>query len=313
MGFAVLLACAVGAQYGVWITGLCLGLLVALLGALKGIQYSLGHVGVRRLAHECEQYRISRLISGLKAHEKPGTAFTFVVLGDTRGARDVPLEIHEQVKKESPVFIVNTGDLVRFGTAREYVARYLPILEIMEPIPVLSVPGNHDRGPRNDFAGYRAVCGGERFSFDYGPCRFIGVNNGKRPRMEADDIEFLRQELSKSPVQFKFVFIHIPPRYFEDGVITTAKRRGFRKFQQEFRALMTDQCVTEVFMGHIHGYATQEIDGVRYTLSAGAGAPLCKQLPAEARVHHYIAIRVDCGQFEREVIRSIDGQWRRGI
>ena len=128
-----------------------------------------------------------------------------------------------------------------------------------------------------------------------------------------DDIDFLRRELAKSPIRHKFVFIHIPPRYFEDGVITTAKRRGFRKLEKEFRALMTEQGVTEVFMGHIHGYATQEIDGVRYTLTAGAGAPLCKQLPAESRVHHYVAIRVDGERFEREVVRRIDGQWRRGI
>jgi Icc-related predicted phosphoesterase len=311
LGAAILLALWGGMQYGFWLTVFCIVLLVALLGALKGIRYSLAHLGVRQLTKNCARRHLPRRIEALKASEKPGAPFTFVVLGDNRNAVKIPRMIHQKVKAEEPGFLFNTGDLVRFGTAREFVSRYLPLLEIMDPIPVFSIPGNHDRGARSDFAAFRAVHGEERFSFDYGPCRFVGVNNAKRARLTVDDLEFLEAELGKSPQAYKFVFIHIPPRYFEDGLVIVEKRRGFKKLQQEFHALMARRQVTEVFMGHIHGYASREIDGVRYTLTAGAGAPLGRQLPVEARVYNYVVLYVDAEGLKREVVRCVNGEWVR--
>jgi hypothetical protein len=129
--------------------------------------------------------------------------------------------------------------------------------------------------------------------------------------MQADDIAYLRRELSKSPIGHKFVFIHIPPTYFEDGVVTVSKRRGFVKFGNEFETLMAEQRVDEVFMGHIHGYATKMIGSVRYTLTAGAGAPLSKRLPLESQVHNYVVCHVDAGGYRREVVRRINGEWVR--
>lgn len=312
-GVVLLLAILAGTRYGYGLTAFIVFGVVVLLGILSGARYALAHIGVGPLAETARHFHLSALVERVKASEQAGQPFSFVVLGDNRGNVKVPPVLFDTVKKESPVFVVNTGDLVRFGTAREYARRYLPWLDQVDPIPVLSVPGNHDRGARNDFAAYRAVYEEEQFSFDYGPCRFVGINNARRARMQAGDLEFLRRELSKSPIAHKFVFIHIPPRYFEDDVVTVKKRRGFRKFEEEFRSLMAEQQVTEVFMGHIHGYATKVIDGVRYTLTAGAGAPFSKQLPLEARVHHYVVIRVTREGLQREVVRCIDGRWIRGV
>lgn len=306
---ALLLAMLAGYQYGFAVTLFCVVLLVTLLGALSGLRYALAHAGLRRLEAFGGKYHISKRIAALES----GKPCRFVVLGDNRNALEVPLAIHKQVKTEDPAFMFNTGDLVRFGTARELLKRYVPLLEIMDPIPIFSVPGNHDRGAREDFAAYRALLGEEQFSFDYGDCRFVGENNSKRKRMTKDDLVYLHRELSKSPIQYKFVFIHIPPAFFEDGIVTVARRRGFKKRQDEFRALMTHHQVTEVFMAHIHGYATKEVDGVRYTLTAGAGAPLSKGLPQEAQVHHYVLIETGPQGLKREVVRWIGGEWIRGV
>ncbi len=309
---AILFAIMAGVFVNRWVAVAGLFLIAALMGSKRLFRYVRAHRGREQLAQECKGYNTAALIARLKAAEKPGEAFTFVVLGDNRATKKVPPVIHRLAREEHPAFLINTGDLVRFGTAGEYVDRYLPHLRTMDPVPVLSVPGNHDRGARNDFAGYRAVHGADRFSFDYGPCRFVGVNNGKRARMEADDLDYLRRELSKSPARHKFVFIHIPPTYFEDGVVTVSKRRGFVKCRDEFRALMTEQQVDEVFMGHIHGYATKLVDGVRHTLTAGAGAPLSKRLPLEAQVYNYVVCHVNAEGYRREVVRCIDGEWVRG-
>ncbi len=312
LGAALLLAVLAGIQYGYWVTVFFAALLTLTLGSMRGIRYALAHVGVRRLEDNCSQYHLPRLIKTLKSREDNGVPFTFVVLGDNRNTRKVPPVIYQKAREEQPAIVFNTGDLARFGTAREYATRYLPLLEIMNPVPVFSVPGNHDRGARNDFAAYRAVHKDDRFSFDYGPCRFIGVNNGKRKRMKGDDLLYLQHELGKSPIRYKFVFVHIPPRYFEEGVVTVEKRRGFKKLEDEFRALMAQEQVTEVFMGHIHGYATKFVDDVRYTLTAGAGAPLSNRLPPEMRVHNYVVVHVDEQKLTREVVRAVNGTWVRG-
>lgn len=306
---AVLLAALAGYQYGIELTLFCLGSLAVLLGALTGTRYALAHAGLSKLSAYQGKYHISKRIAALKSAD----SCRFVVLGDNRNTLHVPIAIHKQVKTENPAFMFNTGDLVRFGTAREFLKRYVPLLEIMDPVPVFSVPGNHDRGARNDFAAYRELLGEEQFSFDHAGCRFVGVNNSKRKRMTDKDIAFLDRELAKPAARYKFVFIHIPPTFFEDGVVTVAKRRGFKKRENEFRALMTRHQVTEVFMAHIHGYATKEVDGVRYTLTAGAGAPLCKGLPEDAQVHHYVLLEASPQGMTREVVRCIEGAWVRGL
>ncbi len=312
LALAIILLVLAGLLVNLRIALVGLSVIAVLMGGKRLFRYVSAHRGRKKLARECKRYNTAALVETLKAAEKPNEPFTFVVLGDNRATKTIPPVIHRLAREENPTFAFNTGDLVRFGKAWEYVDRYLPLLRIMEPVPVFSVPGNHDRGARNDFAGYLAVHGADRFSFDYGPCRFVGVNNGKRARMVADDIAYLRSELSKSPIRHKFVFIHIPPTYFEDGVVTVTKRRGFVKFRQEFRAFMTEQQVDEVFMGHIHGYATRIINGVRYTLTAGAVAPLSKRLPPDAQVHNYVVCHVNSEGYRREVVRHIGEKWVRG-
>lgn len=307
---AVGLAVWAGSQYGWWLTPASLVLLVALLAGLKWIRYVLAHSGIDKLRAVCEPRHMARQIEALHAKPAPDT-YKFVVLGDNRNAIRVPRIIYDLAKQEAPAFIFNTGDLVRFGRASEYMQRYVPLLDIADPVPVFSVPGNHDRGARHDFAGFNAVHGAEQFSFDYGSCRFVGVNNAKKNRLETDDIEFLRRELGRSSAEHRFVFIHIPPRFFEDGTVTVKKRRGFKKLQREFHELMVEQRVNEVFMGHIHGYATKMVDGVRYTLTAGAGAPLSRQLVQQGGTYNYVVIHVTPNGLRREVVRNVGDNWTR--
>ena len=307
----LLLAAWAGWQFGVWVAVFSIVAVVVLLTALRGVRYFLAHRGLEELAEVGAPYRMDRAIEKLKASEQTDAPFRFAVLGDNRNTTKIPPMMHRQIKSEDPLFMFNTGDIARFGSAAEYMKTYLPLMEIMEPAPIFGVPGNHDRGVREDFAAFIALHGDERFSFDYGPCRFVGVNNSKRSRISEDDLTYLEHELGKSPIQYKFVFIHIPPRFFEDGIIIGDKRRGFKKRQDEFQAVMKKHNVNEVFMAHIHGYATKEVDGVRYTLTAGAGAPLTKTLPEEGRANHYLLFNVDANNLKREIVFYKDDAWLR--
>ena len=108
-------------------------------------------------------------------------------------------------------------------------------------------------------------------------------------------------------MQYKFVFFHIPPAYFEEVAIGDEDPRGFTWKASAFRALLAKHKVNEVYMGHIHGYASAVIDGVRYTLSAGAGAPLSDRLPEEARIYHLLVVHVSPGGLSQELVHLVPG------
>ena len=264
------------------------------------------------LAPYAERYNYERLEAGLVGTQDNAESFTFVVLGDTRNNMYVAPDVFRHAAEERPVMIFHTGDLIRGGTVKEYLENHIPLLEIADPVPVFCIPGNHERGDRRDFAAFEALYGGTRFSFDYGPCRFVGFNASEKIRVTAGDLAFLEQELSKPGATYKFVFFHIPPKYFE-GKVATNDRRGFDWNADKLRELLSRHHVNEVFMAHIHGYATAVIDGVRYTLTAGGGAPFSKRLPEEARIFHYMTIHVTPqGLSEELVYRDRDtGDWRR--
>ncbi|MCP4643674.1 MAG: hypothetical protein GY851_24725, partial [bacterium] len=187
-------------------------------------------------------------------------------------------------------FIVCNGDIVRRGRMEEYLVHHLRLIDLLAPTPFITVPGNHEAGPFGDFAPYKAIYGTDRFSFDYGGCRIVGVNNGDSG-MSRGDLRYLRNELAKPGADHKFVVFHVPP-LFVQTTEDEEEGRGFRWNSGKLRVLMTEMNVDQVFMGHIHGFNTQVVDGVRYTITGGAGASLSSALPKEGQVHNYVVVHV---------------------
>jgi Icc-related predicted phosphoesterase len=257
-----------------------------------------------------EQYGNDVLLTKLESQDGDRTSFSFSVLGDSRSNVYIGKQVFAAAASDKPAMIFDTGDLIRHGTAEEYLEHHIPLLEAADPIPVFCIPGNHDRGPYRDFAAYHALYGGDRFSFDYGPCRFVGFNASETVRVSGSELRFLDRELSKPGVDYRFVFFHIPPKFFESQIVDDA-RRGFEWNGQELRELLTRHKVDEVFMGHIHGYASKVIDDVRYTLTAGGGAPFSERLPPEARIFHYVMIHVGPEGLKREVVYLSREEWVR--
>jgi len=311
MAAVLIVAVVVGFRYGVSVALAGLALFAALLGMLYVFRVATARQGIARLAALRDRYGYESLATALATQQPQPDAFTFVVMGDARNNKRVASQVLRQAMAERPALIFNTGDIVRHGTPREYLKNHVPLLGITGPTPMFCVPGNHERGARRDFAAFKALYGDDRFSFDFGPCRFVGLNNSKRERVDEGDLEFLERELAKSPIAHRFVFLHIPPAYFEEVIVNDERRRGFKKNADAFRALTTRHEVDEVFMAHIHGCATEVLDGVRYTLTAGAGAPLSKRLPLEGRAYNYVVVRVSPDGLQRELVRLVDGEWVR--
>lgn len=231
----------------------------------------------------------------------------FVVFGDSRNNRRVAAMILEEAAKYKPHLAFHTGDIVRHGTPKEFMRNHINLLPKLDGTPLFCVPGNHDRGPKRDFAAYNALYGADRFAFSHGTCRFVGFNNSTRERVSTDDLAFLRISL-EHPEPHKFVFFHIPPLFFEEQALGGSSHRGFTKNAEEMHKLFAEKGVTEVFMAHIHGYATMLRDNVRYTLTAGAGAPLRKDLD-EGSIHHFVVLDVDGEKVGRRIVRRSGDAW----
>lgn len=251
------------------------------------------------------------LIQRIQAQPAGPDGFTFAVLGDTRSNHDVAPLVVKAAAAENPAFILGTGDLVHHGTVGELISDHLPLVKSIAPIPFISVPGNHEEGPNRDFAAFRYLCGGsDHFSFDYGDCRFVGVNDGSKWGFTNGDLRYLEQELSKPGVKHRFVVFHIPPK--DLSVFADPKEgRGFRRNYGALKKILRKYGVEDVFMGHIHGFAAIVVDGVRYIVSAGGGAPLSGRLPEEGQAHCYVVVHVSSTGLRMEYIRLIGAQWLR--
>ncbi len=309
---AVILA-ILGWKLGWPAAGMVAVLLAAALAGLFAGQWFLAGVGMSRLRPLRAQYGLDVMAADLIRREGDADTFRFVVLGDTRNVVAVAEEIYERASDEQPAIIFHTGDIVRHGTAEELLRNHVALLGITDPAPMFCVPGNHERGVRRDFAAFRALYGDDRFSFDYGGCRFVGFNNCMRGRggVRNEDLVWLDGELGKPGARRKYVFMHIPPAYFEATFVSDKRRRGFTRNADAFRALMQEHGVDEVFMAHIHGYASTLIDGVRYTLTAGGGAPLSNRLAKDGHAHNYVVLRVTPTAVRRTVVRRRGEDWTR--
>ena len=248
------------------------------------------------------------LIRAVQERPVPEEGFRFVALGDTRSNINIARKVLTRVVEESPAFILSNGDIVRRGRVEEYIAHHLRLVEQVAPTPFIPAPGNHEEDPNGDFATFEALYNGQRFSFDYGNCRFVGINNGDRNGMSGSDLAFLERELSKDGAAHKFVVFHVPPRFLENAV-ESEEGRGFWWNAKKLRRLMTAMHVDHVFMGHVHGYASEVVDGVRYTITGGAGASLTDNLGNEGRVHNFVVVRVTPDGVRNEVVRLINGEW----
>ncbi|NIA13565.1 MAG: hypothetical protein GWP08_05745 [Nitrospiraceae bacterium] len=288
---------------------------VVVLGVL-GAAYA-GYVRFSRVALDLDRLRpyaetdsYEAMFAVLQAKAPDADGFSFVVLGDSRSDIGMARRVLGRAAEEKPAFILSTGDLVRRGTVEEYVSHHMPLVKGVAPIPVIPVPGNHEKGPNRDFSTFKAIYGDERFSFDFEDCRFVGINNAEQIGLSRADLRFLDEELRKPGATHKFVVMHVPPRYMKSSTQGN-EGRGFRWHARAFKNLMAAHGVAHVFLGHVHGFATQTIGNVQYTITGGGGAPLTEALDEEGNVHNFVVVHVGVQGVRAEVLRLKGDEWVR--
>lgn len=307
----IIVVAVLGKTYGFEYAVACVVAFFVLLGVLKIVKLITFTLDLRFLGALKPRYNWDAQISTLPHRDPPAQRWNFVILGDTRNNVSVSKRLYRKAKEQTPDMLFHTGDIVRSGTARELVYNHIRVIEKEQlPFPVFCVPGNHERGVFYNFAAYNALYGSDRFAFIHEHCNFIGFNNSGKKGIGEDELHFLETELAK-PSRFSFVFLHIPPAFFEAAFVLDSRRRGFKKNAGRFHDILVENKVTEVFMAHIHGYASEVIDGVRYTLTGGGGAPLSRRLSKVNRHFHLINMKLTPNGIERELFIYKDKEWAK--
>jgi hypothetical protein len=235
-----------------------------------------------------DRFNFGNEIKTLKSVEKSEGGFRFIAMGDNRSNEDVWFNMvkHIDLLQPKPDFIINSGDLVAGGYARQFAEYLLPPL-LATNIPFFVAIGNHDCGIKDSVIEYRYLFGDNslNYFFDHGKFRFIMFDNVSRMGLLGESLPWLEKVLAETPKDKSIlVFAHQPPSVIERW----AWHAWDKKSSTSFVALMSKYHVTHVFLGHIHGYSTATIDGVPYTISGGGGAELYDRFGVEGNVHHYV-------------------------
>lgn len=117
-----------------------------------------------------------------------------------------------------PDLVLATGDLVNYGTAKEYAALRRILASLQAPLFV--IPGNHDERRAllaafgdHDYLTRR----GERlaYAFDWGERRFIGLDSvvpgEDKGQLGNAQLHWLDAELAAHPERPTLIFLHHPP------------------------------------------------------------------------------------------------------
>lgn len=245
------------------------------------------------------------------------TAFRFVVFGDTRSGNSIHRAIVKQIVKNSPDFVIHTGDLVESGRSKSEWDRFFQIeAPLLRMAPFFPTLGNHeDYDPKrfdNHYLDIFHLPGNELwYAFDYGNARFICLKADGYPLGEyfpdEEQLAWLEEQLAANDTPWLFVYFHI-------GVFTS-REEGFLELglRERLVPLFERYGVDAVFMGHHHSYERVIVNGVTYIVTAGGGASLYNLDQPEpgsqvaARVHHFVVVDVNGDRLSGTAIDR-DGQ-----
>jgi len=231
-------------------------------------------------------------------------SFRYVVMGDSRSQWELWSSIIKHIDglDPKPDFVINSGDIVPTGYAKEYHDYYVRGL-LKTDIPYLVAIGNHDDSSDSMAREYRYLFGENalNYYFDYGRARYVFIDNVTDVQPYEETLKWLEKTLADTPEGYrKYVAAHKPP--------STIEKWAYHAWDDSsspvFTDLMTKYNVDEVYLGHIHAYSTAHYNGVDYTLSGGGGAGLHDRYGPLGNVHHYIICDVMAdGTVKQQVVR----------
>lgn len=216
---------------------------------------------------------------------------------------DVARALIADVAQVAPDAVLITGDLTDGGSAADYALLRDMLAPLRMPplaIPVLAIPGNHDRRDtmRTAFADLTPFAPGDHLNFAtrLGDVQIIGLDTTIPGRVEGmlcdARLTFLRENLGPGPA---FVMLHHPP--FLTGN-TAWDAISLQQGQAELAAILrAAKGPVQVLCGHVHhpmhmvwngaGAATGGSPAFQYRLGIdGTDDPPLSSEPYAYALHH---------------------------
>ena len=213
-----------------------------LVTACEKFEYSPNEVKLEEEELDLTRKNLDK-IAALNLEKK--SAFRFVVISDTQRFYDELDDVVEALNSRTDIdFLVLTGDITDFGTAKEY--RWINERMQKLGIPFLTVIGNHDC-VGNGKKIYKAMYGPYDYTMNIGRNRFVFMNTNSLEFSDpVPDLNVFRNAL-KDTANFDqaFVLSHIPPFDVDFD----------KSMEEEFTRISKESKVKVSIHGHQHGYA----------------------------------------------------------
>jgi predicted phosphodiesterase len=198
-----------------------------------------------------------------------------VVYGDSRSGHAVHENLVKGMATIEPAAIFHTGDLVSDGRVE---GNWITFNNIVSQLPsgtrIYPAMGNHEKEAQRYFDNFE-LPGNERwYSVDSIPgFNFVVLDTESNLAAGSTQFQWLESELSASvsATGYTIVTFHYP-------LFSTGKHRSAGKGLADHLVPLFEQYgVDAVFNGHDHNYERFTVNGIRYIVAGGGGAPLRNQ------------------------------------
>jgi 3',5'-cyclic AMP phosphodiesterase CpdA len=220
--------------------------------------------------HPSVEQRVTESLSGELAAPQPPDAinpdsFSFAIFGDvhyTTGTHPTMARFQSDAVDRGIDFFCVLGDLTRDGTS-EQMRRARAGLDSIG-IPYYVTLGNHDLFQANAWPSYKAEFGPGCYSVTIaGKVKLLFLDTAEG-RLGSRQFEWLEQELSGAGDCIKFVGTHFP---LYDDIVPDIGRLASGPERTKLQHLLQRHRVWAYAAGHIHGWRSIEVEGVRHFIT----------------------------------------------
>lgn len=262
--------------------------------------------------------------------------FTFIAMGDSRGAPDKLARTMKGAMEKDPVFITFGGDFIDDGTSQnQWNDMFEATKDVMPYIPVLAVVGNHEKNAVNYYAQFAFPNNERWYGFVVGNAAFVnledcwsGAGMAGSYGIACNGTMTLDKSIGESQKQFMNSFfganaslpwkfaVHHRPTHSETTDLTHGGSYN-NDLTSLWGSVFEQNNVTMVFNGHDHFYQRHkpligsnvvgEAQGVNYIVTAGAGASLYDvknsgTVAVTKSAIHYVAVTIDGKDISMEAV-----------
>jgi 3',5'-cyclic AMP phosphodiesterase CpdA len=215
------------------------------------------------------------------------------------------------MRADKPDFAASVGDAWygyggSFDHFRSEIDAFMAQVDKWD-VPLYSAFGNHEVTGSAEREEYLKKRFGNLFgSFDFGDAHFIFLDSdevGKEGVISGKQLSWLECDLeTNGGASAVFVFLHRPLFSVEDPELKRGRSFRNRENRDALHRLFVTYRVKAVFAGHEHLFDERTVDGIRYYITGGGGAPM-GAIPDKGGFFHYLLVTVSGKKVAVEVKR----------